>query len=489
MQAELKDVTLKIDDKEVKAKEGTSILEAAKNVGINIPTLCYHKALSTFGSCRLCSVEVVDKSGKNRIVTSCNYPVEEGLVVCTKSEKAIQTRKALLELLLARCPKVPKIKELALEYGVQAPSFWVADENEDCILCGLCARVCDELVGVHAIDFAKRGVEREVTTPYHEFSNDCIGCGACATICPTNSKRTRITTYPVLEQDAKSINEQFLKGTVDENLGVYQDIFGARSIIAGQDGGMATALLVSGMQKGMFDSVIVVQRTNGYQAEAVVAENIEDIIKARGTKYLRVKMLSLLSDLVAKGKCKIALVGTPCEVRAARKMQQALLREHPDLQLTIVGLFCFEAFDYDKLKEAAQRLLCVDIDNAEKTQITKGKFIATVGGTEHSIAVKELSAAQEHGCNFCDDFTNKFADISVGSVGTPEGFSTVIVRSDMGAKLLENIEFTRCEVNKEELAKLVMFKKSRAKKSFAKIAQPEIQKQPTAPAAPVPQAH
>ena len=93
METELKDITLKIDDKEVKAKEGTSILVAAKSMGINIPTLCYHKALSTFGSCRVCSVEIVDKNGKKRIVTSCNYPVEEGLSVYTKSEKTIKTRK------------------------------------------------------------------------------------------------------------------------------------------------------------------------------------------------------------------------------------------------------------------------------------------------------------------------------------------------------------------------------------------------------------
>ena len=193
-----KEITLKVDNQEVKAKEGETILDVAKRLSINIPTLCFAKALSPFGACRICSVEIADKNGKNRMVTSCNYPVEEGLVVSTKSEKTMKIRKTLLDLLLSRCPNVPKIKELALEYGVQAPSFWVADENEDCILCGLCARVCDELVGVHAIDFAKRGLEREVTTPYNEFSDDCIGCGACAVICPTKSKKTRINTYPVL---------------------------------------------------------------------------------------------------------------------------------------------------------------------------------------------------------------------------------------------------------------------------------------------------
>ena len=486
MEPSIKEIMLKIDDKEVKAKEGTSILDVAKGMGINIPTLCYHKALSPFGSCRVCSVEIVDKRGRKRIVTSCNYPVEEGLVVYTQSERAVKTRKALLDLLLSRCPKVPKIKELALEYGIEKPSFWVADEEEDCILCGLCTRVCDELVGVHAIDFAKRGVEREVTTPYHEVSDDCIGCGACVTVCPTKSKRTQTGTYPVVEEDAKRINQQYLKGTLDENIGVYTDMFAAKSIYDGQDGGMATALLVSGMQKGIFDAAIVVRRKSGYMAEAVVAENVDDIIKARGTKYLRVKMMSTLIELVAKGKRKIAIVGTPCEVRGARKIQQLLLPDYPDLQLTIVGLFCFEAFDYEKLKDVTQKLMGINLDNVEKTQIHKGKFIATVNGKEYAVPVKDMSAAQESGCHFCDDFTGKYADVSVGSVGSPDGYSTVIVRSEVGAKLLENLSLTKGEINKDEVTKLAVLKKNRAKKSFAKIIQPEVQVQPAAQA---PQTH
>jgi coenzyme F420-reducing hydrogenase beta subunit len=477
MEQPVREVSLKIDNQEVKAKEGSTILEVARNLGIKIPTLCYLKSLSPYGSCRLCSVEVVDKSGKSRIVTSCNYPVEEGLVVCTASEKIVETRRTLLDMLLARCPKVPKIQEMALEYGIQKSSFWSEDENEDCILCGLCSRVCDELVGVHAIDFAKRGVEREVTTPYHELSNECIGCGACATVCPTKSKKTRLNTYPVLEEDAALLNAQFLKGTFDENLGVYSGLFSGKSNYDGQDGGVATALLVSGMQKGLFDSAVVVKRTNGYQAEAIVAENADDIIKAKGTKYLRVKMLSLLNDLIVKGKRKIAIVGTPCEVRAARKIQQISLKKYPDLDLTVIGLFCFEAFDYDKLKEAVKRIMNVDLDAVDKTQIKKGKFITTVKGTDYSVAVKDLSAAQENGCNFCDDFTSKFADVSVGSVGSQDGFSTVIVRSDKGAKLVENLLATKCEVNKDDVIKLAVFKKNRAKKNFAKLVQTEVQLQ------------
>ncbi|MGZ4851133.1 MAG: Coenzyme F420 hydrogenase/dehydrogenase, beta subunit C-terminal domain [Candidatus Bathyarchaeia archaeon] len=468
-------IKLKIDNQEVSAQAGATILDVAKSIGKNIPTLCYHKALSPIGSCRLCSVEIVDKRGRSRIVTSCNYPVEEGLVVYTKSEKTVKVRKMLLELLLARTPKVQKIKELALEYGIEKPLFWVADENEDCILCGLCTRVCDELVGVRAIDFAKRGVEREVTTPYHEFSDDCIGCGVCATICPTKSKRTRAYTYPTLEEEGKKINQQFLKGTFDENLGVYSQIFSAKSSLGGQDGGVATSLLVSGMQKGIFDTAIVVKRTEGYRAEAVVAESVDDIIKAEGTKYVRVKMISLLTDLIVNGKRKIAVIGTPCEVRASRKIQQTVLATCPDLQLTIIGLFCFEAFDYGKLKIAVQKQMGINLDKAERTQIHKGKFIATVEGKEYVVPVKDLGAAQERGCNFCDDFSNKYADISVGSVGSPNGYSTVIVRSDVGARLLENVQVTKAEVNKEEIVKLATLKFNRAKKNFAKIVQPETQ--------------
>ena len=468
---EAKEVTLRIDDKEVKAKEGATILDVARKMGIEIPTLCYSSALEPFGACRLCSVEIVDKLGRKRIVTSCNYPVEEGLTVYTKSEKVQKTRKVLLELLLARCPKVTKIQDMAREYGVQKPRFWINDEEEDCVLCGLCTRVCKERVGVYGINFAKRGVEREVTAPYHELSDDCIGCGACVIVCPTKSKKLRVNTYPTLPEDIEKIENQFLTGRQDENLGVYNDIFAAKSSINGQDGGVATALLVSGVQRGLFDTVIVVQRMDGYKAEAVIAENVDEIMKAKGTKYLRVHMMSKLGELIDKGKKKIAIVGTACEVRAARKIQQAVLNEFPDVDITILGLFCFEAFEYEKLKEETQRVLGVDLDKSEKTQIHKGKYVVTIEGKEYSTNVRDLSKAVEKGCVYCDDFTARLADISVGSVGSDDGYSTVIVRSDKGKKLLKSLDLTRGSVNKEEIVKLAILKKNRARKSFAPIIQ------------------
>jgi coenzyme F420 hydrogenase subunit beta len=345
----------------------------------------------------------------------------------------------------------------------------VIDPEEDCILCGLCARVCEEKVGVSAINFANRGVEREVTAPYHSISDDCVGCGACAIVCPTNSKKVRINTYPMLEEDIKEAEKKFLKGTRDDLLGIHTDIFGAKSTIDGQDGGMATALLLYGFENGLFDAAIVVKRTIGYKAEAIIAETADEILNAKGTKYSRVKMMSKVGDLVEKGKRKIAIVGTPCEVRTARKIHQQLVSKYPDLEITIVGLFCFEAFDYHKLKEETKRLLGVDLDKADKTQIHKGKFIVQIDGKEYSAKVKEFHDAIQGGCAFCNDFTGRLSDVSVGSVGSDEGYSTVIVRSDKGKQLVQNVNFVKGTINKEEVIKLANLKKNRAEKNFAPI--------------------
>jgi coenzyme F420-reducing hydrogenase beta subunit len=255
----------------------------------------------------------------------------------------------------------------------------------------------------------------------------------------------------------------------DENLGAYSDLFSAKSGIEGQDGGIVTALLVKGIEEGMFDSVIVVQRKEGYTAEVVVAKDIDDVMAARGTKYLIVRVTPKLRELVDQGKNRIAIVCTPCEVKAARKIQQTLKNNSPDSEVTIIGLFCFEAFNGTKLKEEIKTRLGVNLDKAQKTQIRKGKFTVNLDGKEYSCKVKELNSAVEKGCHYCDDFSAQLADISVGSVGSQSGYSTVIVRSEAAKKLLQNLDVTKEAVDKEEIIKLSKLKRERAQKSYATL--------------------
>jgi bidirectional [NiFe] hydrogenase diaphorase subunit len=177
-------ITLTIDGQTIEALEGSSILEAAREHGIEIPTLCYHEALEPYGSCRLCVVELETPRGP-RLVASCVHPAEEGAVVKTDSEMAQRSRRMTVELLLAAAPQAKAIQKLASELGVQEPRVSLSDN--DCILCGLCVRACDEIVGANAISLVHRGFSKEVSPPFEIGANACIGCTTCVFICPTGA--------------------------------------------------------------------------------------------------------------------------------------------------------------------------------------------------------------------------------------------------------------------------------------------------------------
>jgi bidirectional [NiFe] hydrogenase diaphorase subunit len=165
-------VTLTIDGREIQAEEGTTILEAARENNIYIPSLCHHEEVTPYGACRLCQVEVA-KNGRERLVASCLYEVAEGLKVKTNSERIANNRKMIMELLLARCSNNKTIQDLARQLGVEKTSFKLEDKH--CILCALCVRVCQEVVGVSAISLVNRGVDRQMATPFYEPSDVCIG--------------------------------------------------------------------------------------------------------------------------------------------------------------------------------------------------------------------------------------------------------------------------------------------------------------------------
>ncbi len=176
-------VHITIDGKPIEVEDGSFVLEAARQLNIDIPTLCYYPYMTPYAACRICAVEAGDGKGWTKIVTSCNYPAWEGLEITTDSPRVINSRRINLEMLMSRCAPVPVLTDLAAKVGITEPRWGYGTDT--CILCGLCVRVCDEVVGAHALAFGDRGIWRSVTTPFGETSNDCILCGACATVCPT----------------------------------------------------------------------------------------------------------------------------------------------------------------------------------------------------------------------------------------------------------------------------------------------------------------
>lgn len=180
----MSEIILQIDGKHVAAPEGTTILEAARSIGIAIPTVCDHAQLSPYGACRICTVEA-DSNGRTNLVASCQYPVEKDLVVRTKTEKVDKIRKVLLEQMLSHAPDSEQLVALAQIYGADRNRF--EKESSFCILCGLCVRYCAEVKKKHAISFFDRGAKREIAFLPEIAMQECWDCKECFPLCPTSA--------------------------------------------------------------------------------------------------------------------------------------------------------------------------------------------------------------------------------------------------------------------------------------------------------------
>jgi len=180
----MSEIVLQIDGKEVAATEGMTILDAARSVGVSIPTLCHHEKLHPYGACRICTVEA-DSRGRTTLVAACVYPAEQDLVVRTKTEKLDSIRKVLLEQMLAHAPDSPQLQELAQVYKADKNRF--EKEPSFCILCGLCVRYCAEVKKKHAIGYIDRGPRREISFIPEVAGKECWDCKECFPLCPTSA--------------------------------------------------------------------------------------------------------------------------------------------------------------------------------------------------------------------------------------------------------------------------------------------------------------
>jgi len=179
----MSEIRMQIDGRDVAATQGQSVLEAARDAGIEIPTLCHHERLEPHGGCRLCIVEL-DFGEWTQIVVSCVYPAKSGLTVRTRSEKIDRLRKMILELLMAHAPDSEPLQELAAEYGADRGRF--EPETDFCIHCGLCVRYCAEVKKADAIGFIDRGIRKEIAFLPEIAADACPGCKECFPLCPTS---------------------------------------------------------------------------------------------------------------------------------------------------------------------------------------------------------------------------------------------------------------------------------------------------------------
>jgi len=308
-----------------------------------------------------------------------------------------------------------------------------------CVSCGACVAVCPVSV------VAMKGL-----TP--TLAGKCILCEFCYYSCPRTELGSGIGLPDVPPPPPEDLERLvFGRGRKEtEPFGVYIGCYTARSkseevLKAAADGGVVTSLLAYALKRGIIDCAVVsgVSETEPWKAEPKIVFEPDDLTKYAGTRYTTSSSLLAVGEAVENyDKRKIAVVGVPCQIRAVRKMQSTPMGSSKlgDRIALTIGLFCMECFDYEGLiREYLQNKKGVDLSKIRKFAIKKGKFIVKLEGENVvEVPLEEVKPYARAACHKCGDFTAELADLSMGSVGSAEGWSTTIARTDIGKKLLED---------------------------------------------------
>jgi coenzyme F420 hydrogenase subunit beta len=296
-----------------------------------------------------------------------------------------------------------------LEYKVIKP--------EICCRCGTCEAFCPRIEHVE---------NKPALVNYDPL------CGLCFTYCPR-------TFLDMAEMENKLFGRT---RNADEALGIYRKAVTAQAQpgrAGAQDGGVATALLVQALQSGMIDCAIVTGRDEQWRSVARVATTADEIRSAAGTKYTITNSILAVKEALEAGFKKIGFVGTPCQIQGLRKV---LLLDEPyqfgqDKIALLVGLFCMENFDYEALMSGLVKgRFGLEPEDVARFEIKKGMFrVIDKSGAAHEVKIDETDPYTFPGCGPCFDFASELADVSVGSVGSPDGWSTVLTRTEKGEKL------------------------------------------------------
>lgn len=347
----------------------------------------------------------------------------------------------------------------------------------NCLECGECTANCP--ISWFERDYSPRLITKKalegIIEPRDEKIWSCMSCHLCSDRCPSGVDFPRFiwalraaAVRAGIEHESfyRALEEIFLSGDRDPDIGLVRAVLAAKTPIEGQDGGIVTSLLIAGLEKGLFERAIVVQRREGFGAQAIVTEKVEDILAARGSKYQFAPTIERLEEaIVAGAKKRTAIVALPCSIYGIRRIQRVCQAA----EIYAVGLFCFETFYYDLLKRLVSEVLGIELGDADKLDVKRGKFIVHIGGQQKACAVSELEPGVRVSCLFCTDFTARLADISVGSVGSPDGYSTVIIRSEKGERLFGLLsEIEKIEADRAEIVNLAKLKKERGRKELEK---------------------